>query len=332
MGTHNKIIYVLGCIVLLGCKSGKDRQYQDLKGEVFGTYYRFQIDSDVDFSKQIDSVFKAVNKAVNTYSPSSEISMLNETGIHKDPSQTLLDMLRVAQGYYKKSGGYFNPAIYPLISEWKSGFHNNAEIDTSKVKQLLNLTVFDSIITIEPNEIRLLKKGARIDLSALGEGYTLDAIASILDNQKVENFILEIGGEMQCRGKNSKRKTWLVGIEAPNFNPSSVERTVLKTVQLKNCGLSTSGSYRKFYLDSLGNKHPHIIDPVTGFPVSHRLLSASVKSTSSATADALATACMAMGYERAKIFIENTPDIEGVLIVSKPNDSLISWSSNFFFK
>ncbi|WP_335965812.1 FAD:protein FMN transferase [Galbibacter sp. PAP.153] len=322
---------IFSALFIIACQQEKSTTYQDLKGDVFGTYYHFQIDSEKDYTKQIDSVFQQVNIAANTYVAESQISILNKTGVYNNPSATFLDMLQKAKHYYTETNGYFNPAIYPLISTWKSKFENRSEIDTLKVNKLLGLTAFDSILTVETTKITFLKPNAAIDLSAMGEGYTLDALASILDKSGVKNYMLEIGGEMQCRGLNQKGKTWLIGIEAPNFDPLVKERSVISTVRLKNTGLSTSGSYRKFYYDSLGKKHAHIVNPKTGFPVEHHLLSVSIKAKSSAIADTYATACMAMGEEKSKKFIENDPEIEGYLIVANVADSTETWHSEKFF-
>ncbi|MBJ7880720.1 FAD:protein FMN transferase [Gelidibacter salicanalis] len=327
-------IYFFCVVVLLflvSCKTNNKETYKTLQGVVFGTEYNIQIDSHIDFSKQIDSVFKAVDRAANTYDKNSQISVLNRTGVYKDPSPTFVDMLKKAQYYYNQSNGYFNPAIYPLISEWKNGFENRAEIDTSKVVQLLKLTDFKNNISIEKNLIKTTETGVEIDLSALGEGYTIDAIASILNKSGVKNYMIELGGEMYAKGNNPRGKIWLIGIEKPSSTTSMSERAVINTVYLNDVGLSTSGSYRKFYSDSLGNKHSHIVDPKTGFPVSHHLLSASIKSKASTEADALATACMAMGLNKAKQFIEDKLAIEGFLIFSE-NDSLKVWSSNKFLQ
>ncbi|MEH6706202.1 MAG: FAD:protein FMN transferase [Galbibacter orientalis] len=320
-------IVLLSCFFLASCVS-KETNYKISQGDVFGTYYRLQIDSDNDFSKQIDSVFTAIDKAANSYVDHSEISSFNKTGILKKPSPTFLKMLTQAKNYYKTSNGYFSPSLYPIIKYWKEDFKNKSQIDSTTVDSLLKLTSFNNV-AFNTNEVRALKKGVKIDLSAMGEGYALDAIASILDKAEVLNYMVEIGGEMKCKGKNSANKVWQVGIENPEIPVSQRGDSLMKIVKLNHMALSTSGNYRKFYTDKSGNKYAHILDSKTGYTIKSNLLSVSLLSKSSTTADALATACMSMGIKQAMTFIEETPEIEGFLIFQKDR-KLKTWQSNNF--
>jgi len=314
----------------MSCNSKKD-SYTYNKGDVFGTYYKFQIDSEKDFSKEIDCVFKAIDKAVNSYVDYSEITNFNKNGITVKPSATFLDMLEKAKKYHQISNGYFEPTLLPLIKNWGSSLKNKEQMDSTKVDSLMKFVSFKDLIKFNSAEVKALKQGVEIDLSAMGEGYALDAIASILNKSGVNNYMIEIGGEMTCKGVNAKGKVWQIGIENPTVSIEKRETSLMKRVELKNKGISTSGNYRKFYTDSLGNRYSHIIDAKMGYPVKHNLLSASIISNSSTEADALATACMSMGTEKAKRFIENSPDIEGFLIYSE-DKNLKSWQSSGFTK
>lgn len=322
-----RAIITLGCFVFISCNS-KRSNFRIIQGEVFGTYYRFQIDSYKDFSKQIDSTFTAIDIAANSYVKHSEISAFNKTGILKKPSPTFLNMLTQAKKYHQISNGYFSPSLYPLIKLWGKDLKNKSQIDAVTVDSILKLTSFNNLI-FDVNVVSALKKGVEIDLSAMGEGYALDAIASILDNAKVSNYMVEVGGEMKCKGNNPKGKTWQVGIENPLIPVSQRGDSLMKIVKLKNKALSTSGNYRKFHKDKLGNKYAHIIDSKTGYTIKSSLLSVSILSQSSTKADALATACMSMGTEEAMTFIEQTQDIEGFLIFQE-DGKLKTWQSSNF--
>ncbi|MBD0833653.1 FAD:protein FMN transferase [Aestuariibaculum sediminum] len=295
---------------------------------MFGTYYRFQIDSNKDFSKQIDSIFTEIDKAANSYVERSEISAFNKKGILKKPSLTFLNMLTQAKKYNQISNGYFSPSLYPLIKFWSKDLENKSKIDSVAIDSILKLTSFNNLV-FDVNMVSALKKGVEIDLSAMGEGYALDAIASILDKAKVSNYMVEVGGEMKCKGNNPNGKTWQVGIENPLIPVSQRGDSLMKIVKLKNKALSTSGNYRKFYKDKLGNKYAHIIDSKTGYTIKCSLLSVSILSQSSTKADALATACMSMGIDKAMTFIEQTQDIEGFLIFQK-DGKLKTWQSSNF--
>lgn len=323
------ILFSFTSLFLLTSCNSNEKTYNYSQGEVFGTYYRFQIDSDKDYSKQIDSVFIAIDKAVNSYVVYSEISTFNKRGFLLSPSPTFIDMLQKAETYHHLSNGYFDPTLYPLINAWGFGLTNKEKMDSAKVDSLIKLVSFKKLLAIDSTELRVLKKGVTIDLNAMGEGYALDAITSILDQSGVNNYMVEIGGEMKCKGLNQNGNIWQIGIENPTVSIDERGTSLMKVVKLKNVGISTSGNYRKFYTDRSGNRYSHIIDAKTGYPVQHNLLSASIISTSATKADALATACMSMGTEKAKYLIENEPDIEGFLIYSDGNN-LKSWQSSRF--
>ena len=328
---HFKLYLFFCTLFLLSSCDPSEEKYNYSQGEVFGTYYRFQIDSDKDYSKQIDSIFNAIDKAVNSYVEYSEISKFNKEGFLLSPSPTFIEMLQKAKKYHNLSNGYFDPTLSSLINNWGFGFKNKEKMDSIKVDSLLKLVSFKKLLVIDTAKVKVLKKGVTIDLNAMGEGYALDAISSILDQSGVNNYMVEIGGEMKCKGLNQNGNIWKIGIENPTVSIDERGTSLMKIVKLKNVGISTSGNYRKFYTDSLGNKYSHIIDVMTGYPVQHNLLSASIISTSATKADALATACMSMGMEKAKYFIENDPDMEGFLIYSDDNN-LKSWQSSSFSK
>lgn len=322
-----KFIIFWVCLILTSCKDGK-QNFIIMQGDIFGTYYRFQIDSDKNFSKQIDSVFTAINDAANVYSEHSEISQFNKTGHLENPSSTFFNMLSQAKKYHLLSNGYYSPSLNPIIKYWSHDLNNNVRIDSMAVDSLLKLSLLHNL-DVNPNKITALKKGVEINLNAISEGYTIDAITSILDKAKVYNYMIEIGGEMKCKGKNINKKSWKVGIENPETSISQRGDTFIKIVELSNMALSTAGNYRKFYTDKLGNKYAHILDSKTGYTIKSSLRSVSILSNSSIAADAFATACMGMGTEQAMLFILNNPNIEGFLIFQE-DGKLKTWQSNTF--
>lgn len=324
-----KIIFFIISFSFLGCNKGGE--YKIYEGKVFGTYYKFQIDSNKDFQKSIDSVFLAINQAANSYTETSEISKFNISGELLKPSTTFLQMLDSAKTFYQVTNQYFNPALYPLINEWGFGAKGQSTIDSVRVDSLLKITDFKNVILFDSNKVKALQKGAMLDLNGLGEGYALDQIGKILDRGNVQNYMIEIGGEMKCRGINNKLEVWKVGIEDPTVSIQERGTSLMTIVKLDNQSISTSGSYRKFYTDSLGNKYSHIISPINGYPINHNLLSVSIISTSATQSDAIATACMAMGTEKAISFIESMPHLNGYLIYDQKGE-LKKWQSANFPK
>jgi thiamine biosynthesis lipoprotein len=311
----------------VGCNHKK--AYNVYQGEVFGTYYRFQVDSSKDFGPDIDSIFLAIDQAANSYNNTSEISIFNREGELNNPSATMVQMLDSAKKYHTLTDHYFNPALYPLIQAWGKSLDNRSSLDSTKIDSLLKLIDFGGSIKSDHTKLQAKHPGAMMDLSGLGEGFALDRIAQTLDNNDVKNYMVEIGGEMKCKGVNGNSDIWRIGIENPNVSIDERGSSLMKIVKLDHSAISTSGSYRKFYTDSSGNKYPHIIDPKSGYPVSHNLLSVSIISESSTEADAIATACMAMGTEKAKTFLGLVPHLAGFLIFDE-NGALKTWQTSNF--
>jgi len=322
-------------LLVVGCKEDqekKDRTYTHYEGAVFGTYYRIKIDSKNDFKVKIDSIFNAINTAVNSYVGQSEITTFNSTGILENPSATFLSMLKQAQHFQQVTNGYFEPALYPIIKAWK--FEQGGakmQIDSLELNNLLHLLPMEQSILISDTLIKAKKEGAKIDLSAMGEGYAIEGIHQVLMEAQVANYMIEIGGEIFARGQNEKGKTWTIGIEDPSKASSNSYDNIITKIQLNDQGISTSGSYRKFYADSQGNKYPHIINPKTGYPVKHHMVSVSIKAASPLIADIYATACMAMGTEKAKAFVAADSDVEAFMAYYV-KDSLKTWNSPNFYK
>ena len=334
----NRNLSVLFILLMLctisSCKKetpAQSKAYKIYQGKVFGTYYRIQMDSEYDFSTQIDSVFQAVNVASNVYDETSQLSIFNKTGTLSQPSPTLIEMLDLGKQYYEQTNHYFNPALSPIISKWGFGFQNAETINEEQVNKLLPITDYANVYQYnkENDELMATTKGVMLDLNGLAEGYTIDAITKLAEQQQVANYLIEIGGEMKAKGVNQTGKIWNVGVESPNNTTNKQGLEVITTLHLNNKAMSSSGSYRKFYTDEQGNKHPHIIHPKTGFPVRHQLLSVTLTSKKAINADALATACMAMGPELAKEFIATTNSIEGFLILNQ-NGEFVTWQSEGF--
>ncbi|TDN94977.1 ApbE family protein [Salegentibacter sp. 24] len=167
-------------------------------------------------------------------------------------------------------------------------------------------------------------------LRAIGEGYYINKIADFLNDKGVENYKVELGGEVKTRGYNGTGKLWKIGIENPYFSMGKEKDRFIHIITLKNTAISTSGSYRKFYLDSSGKRRPHIINPETGSPVDHSLLSVSIKCKNAEKADAMATACMVLGQKTAMEPIAEDREVEGLLIYDDNYNSLRLWKSEGF--
>lgn len=325
-----KLIYsilLLGVFVYIYFQTSQKQPYTELKGITMGTYYSIVYGSKENFQHEIDSILVHYSAAANSYDPSSEISEFNKTGkiVYKSPY--LFAMLTKARKVNHVTQGAFEPTLMPLINAWGFGFSNRMEMDSAKVDSLLSLVSF-SYVRFDENKAVALKEGVMLDLSALGEGFGIDLIGGFLDKKGIENYKVEIGGEMLCKGLSPSDRLWRIGIENPKY-ASSGENRLMTIVELKNEALSTSGSYRKYFVDSTGRKQPHIISPITGYPVQHGLLSATIKAKDCVTADAFATSCMVLGLDKAKKLIKRRDDLEAYFIYNREG-KLETWKSDGF--
>ncbi|WP_209331441.1 FAD:protein FMN transferase [Lunatimonas salinarum] len=311
-------------LLLLFLNSLKDPEhsYILLEGEALGTYYQIHYQGENNLAPQVKSFFEDFNQSANTYVPDSEISIFNKNGlVDLGPNSFLPEMLTLSQLYLDKTNGAIDPTMMPLINAWGFGFSNKATMNQLMVDSLLTLV---SIQNVEIEQNRLISKipGAMLDFSAMGEGFAIDKLSEILISNGVENFKVEIGGEMRCKGLNPTGEIWRIGIESPY--PTGPK--LLHITLLDDQALSTSGNYRKYYIDEMGKKRVHIIDPKSGYPVSHNLLSATIKAKTALEADIFATACMIWGPEKARLFIENNNSIEGFLVYEE-NSEMKTWTS-----
>jgi thiamine biosynthesis lipoprotein len=327
---YARFLALIVLLVLASCVSKPEVTFKNYEGEIFGTYYRVQVgDSDRDFQTQFDSIFAIINTASNSYIQESEVSDFNANGILVYPSFTFRDMLDSCKKYHEQSQGYFEPTLYPLIKAWGFSFEEREQMDSSKVALLKSLMGFESQLQVTDTSYAAAQSGVMLDITGLGEGYAIDKLAEVLDQAGVANYLVEIGGEMKGKGQNPTGESWTIGIEDPAQAELGVTNTMLTKVTLNRLALSSSGNYRKFYIDEQGNRRSHLIDPKTGFPVSHSMVSVSVLATSATQADALATAFMAMGPEKAKVLAESLPGVEAMFVLAEKDRLRMEFTSGF---
>ena len=272
---------------------------------------------------EVDSVLRAFNQALSTYIPDSEISELNSVGELTFRSAYFHEIMLKSKELFDKTDGTFDPTVGPLIGAWGFGPEKQIpDLDSATVDSLLSVTGFEDLSF--DMEKATLPVGYRLDFSAIAKGYAVDIVGELLEKVGIENYLVEIGGEVRCRGLNSQGKSWSLGIEDPTVALN--EQALLAIVRLKDLSLATSGNYRNYY-EKEGKIYAHIIDPRTGYNATHNLLSASVFSSDCMTADAYATAMMVLGLEGSKKLVDNE-NIEAILVYQAPDGSLKSYVSS----
>ncbi len=303
-----------------------------LTGLIFGTSYNIQFYSsgNSNYSNEIVDIFNEIDMSMSTYKKTSIISRVNNNN-----SVQLDDHFKNVFGFSKKiyeiTGGRFDPSIGLLVNYW--GFGPEKFILDSKIKPndqftyLLSKTGFNRFEIIDNKLSR--PKDSYIDFNAIAKGYAVDEVAKFLKNKQIDNYLVEIGGEINSSGINiDKNKPWLVAIDMPRFDG---DRSNYSSLELNNVSLASSGTYRKFKIDSMGNRYAHIINPLTGYPTKTNILSVTVKASSCVEADAYATAIHSMNIEEIKEFFSFNNNLSSLVIFENDKNELQELILNNFY-
>ena len=316
-----KRIGVLITIVLMYSCAGfeENRKFKTLTGYAFGTSYSISYNNtqNRDFSSQIDSIIHVVNKSLSTYLISSDISKINLGDATVIVDEMFAEVFLKSNRIYKETDGFFDPTVGVLVNAW--GFGPGDALENMSIVQIDSLMQFVGFDKVKLESNKIIKEYPEIyfDFNAIAKGYGIDMIGRFLESNNCTNYLVEIGGEVRVRGKNSKNKYWAIGLEDPNTDGS---RSVNKIVELNNQSMATSGNYRKFKLDKNGHKFVHTINAKTGYAAASDLLSATVISElDCADVDGYATAFMAMGFKKTKSFLESHPELKVHLIYVDSN-------------
>lgn len=285
--------------------------------------YNIKYLGDTNYQVAIDSLLEAFNQSLSTYIPDSEISRFNENDSLAFQSPFFYPILELSKDIHQLTEGAFDPTLGPLINAWGFGPNRNRDPENINIDSLKRLVGF-SKIRFDENKIIKEERGMSLDFSAVAKGYAVDLVSQFLEDNDVDDYMVEIGGEVRCSGQNPSGKIWRIGIENPTVAPG--EQELFATTVVENRSLATSGNYRNFY-EVDGKKYAHTISPFTGAPVEHSLLSASVFSVSCMAADALATGFMVLGLEKSIEIVENSRDIEAYLIYADEDGTLQTYSS-----
>lgn len=303
-------------------------EYAELNGLTQGTTYHIVVEKipglDVMTLRQdIEILFTEIDNSLSVYNDSSVISAINAN--RSDLTDTLFrEVFRDAVEVSEESGGLFDITIGPLVKSWGFGPDAMKRFNPSMLDSLLALVGMDKV-RLEGDRIIKADPDMFIDVNAIAQGYTVDLVADLIVSRGIKQCLAEVGGEVRTVG-DKNGMGWKVGIDTPadgNYTPGA---DIQARIRLDDRALATSGNYRKFFVEN-GVKYSHTIDPRTGYPVKHTLLSATIIAPTGAVADAWATACMVGGKDKAIAFIEKYDFLEGYLIWSDEKGMMRSWIS-----
>ena len=329
------IIFLIISTLILSCS--EDKKYNiELKGNTMGTYYLVSlVDVPKNLSKkeieiEIKNTLLEANKILSNWDKSSEISKLNNNKTIKpiQISNELFDVVSEANSINIKSNGYFDITLDPLIELWGFGYSKGKIIDRvpskDKIRDTLTLVNQNLLLEINSNNQLIKKnKNVRLNLSAIGKGYGIDLIGKKLDYLNINNYIIDIGGDIFAKGHNKNNKDWVVGIENPKLN----EKLIKEIVNVSNKGVATSGEYKNYFSKD-GTKYSHIINPKNGMPITHSTKSVTVVDKNAMSADGWATALIAMGSEVGLKVAEK--EKIAVMFIDQVEDKLLKIKSSEF--
>lgn len=335
------LFLVMSLLLLMLASCGPKDRYIVITGFAQGGTYTVKLNLDgnsgrirvppAEIKDSIDAVLGRIDRSLSGYNRNSVLSRFN-AGESVIPDDIFRDMYEKSYDIYIKTDGVVDVASAPLFDIWGFGFSNNSFPSDEKVKEVLETSGMknlhrDIMKYMDASSVRPV-----LNFNAVAQGYSCDLVAAYLYSIGVKDMLVDIG-EFFCDGRNPSGKPWTIGIDRPvdgNNVPGAELQGVFRAPEGPH-GIVTSGNYRKFYVRD-GKKYAHTIDPRTGYPVSHSLLSATVVAKDAMTADAYATWCMVVGLEQSKDFLETTPGFEGCLIYDDNGEMRVWCSSGFILE
>ena len=325
------VILVSLCLYLVACQGGRNSDkpeslgsiVEDIEGYALGTSYtiKYVVDTPVNYQAEISELMNDFENSMSPFRPQSVISRINKNDSTVFPDQYFTDCFNEAEIVSERTNGAFDITVAPLVNAWGFGFEKSGEVTDSVIAQIKQHVGYKKIHLVDG---KLMKDDSLImlDGSAIAKGQCVDVVCLFFENKGIENYMVEIGGEVRAKGMKPGQKNWIIGIDKPIDNSNVYDRELQEMIVLKNSAVATSGNYRQFYLKD-GVKYSHTIDPVSGYPVSHNLLSVSVLTDNCMTADAYATAFMVLGYEKSLKIVEANPKLDAYFILAGNNENYI---------
>lgn len=321
------LLLIAGTVyVVIGNKNGQtelsNSEYKKCEGNVFGTIYHITYNYNSDLQDSIETVLQEVDNSLSPFNPKSVITAINNNSC-TDTNEQFREVFNLAKHVSKETDGAFDITVAPLVNAWGFGFKNKEKVTKELVANLLTHVGIDKV-RLDNNRIVKTDTATMLDCSAIAKGYGVDAVGKYFESKGINNYMVEIGGEVRLRGINSKGNNWNIGIVKPDPDPLGEQQEIEQILSLTDISMATSGNYRNFYVE--GNKrYAHTIDPRTGYPVQHNILSSTVIAKNCATADAYATAFMVLGLSKAQKVLKHHPELKAYFIYSDKKGNNATW-------
>ena len=316
------LFLIVGSIYII--RQQNTMPYQHNTGQIFGTTYHITYQSEKDLHREILQRLQLVDQTFSTFNDESIISKINRNEPVK-LNQMFIEVFDLAKTVSKDTHGAFDITVAPLVNVWGFGFKSGTPPTKAVIDSLRQLTGYEKVKLIG-SKVRKQDPRIMLDCSAIAKGYGSDVVAQYLRSRDVENFMIEIGGEIVVQGNSDKRLPWKIGVTKPTDDSTQTNNELQTVLNLSNTAMVTSGNYRRFYYKN-GKKYAHTIDPKTGYPVQHNILSATVLANTCAKADAYATSFMVLGLEKTQQVLQHHPDLMVYLIYADGQGKNKVWYS-----
>ena len=317
--------------VLISCTKKEDvRKDYQLRGGVFGTSYNIKyLQGTKNYQKEIDSLFKVINNSLSTYISTSDISRINAGDTTVQVDNYFLEVFKKSKRIHKETDGFFDPTVGNLVNAWGFGPKKEKQnLTKDQIETQLKYVGLDKV-TVRKNNVFKKYPEIYLDFNSIAKGYGIDVIGRFLEEKNIENYLVEIGGEIRTKGTKPNEIPWTIKVVDPLENGID---DGYKIINLSDKSMATSGNYLKYRISENGKKYVHTVNPKTGEALENNMLSASVIATiDCADVDAYATAFMAMGLEKTLIFLESHKEIKVILLYVNEDNELQEYT-NYHFK
>lgn len=316
------VLLIVGTVLII--RQQQSTPYQKNAGLIFGTTYSVTYQCGEDLQEEIEAELKKVDDEFSMFNSQSIVARLNN-GDQPELSNDFIDVFKLARQVSEDTNGAFDITVAPLVNAWGFGFKHEQMPSKEQVDSLRELIGY-RYVTLKDKTITMQKPGMMLDFSAIAKGYGVDVVARLLERHDIKNYMVEIGGEITTRGINPERVPWRIGVNKPSEDALNENHELQTILNVTDKSMATSGNYRNFYVKG-GKKYAHTIDPKTGYPVQHSLLSATVLTDRCAKADAYATSFMVLGMDGAKQILERHKELMAYLIYTDNKGNLSVWYS-----
>lgn len=316
------ILLIVGTVLII--RQQRNTPYQTNKGFIFGTVFTITYQYEKNLNDEILAVLNEVDNSLSPFNKNSIITKINEN-IPVTPDKMFVEVFQLAKQISTETNGAFDITVAPMVNVWGFGFKNGTSPTKEVIDSIKGIVGFEKV---NYKDGKVLKQDPRItlDCSAIAKGYGCDMVARLFRQKDIKNFMIEIGGEVVTSGISEKRIPWKIGVTKPTDDSLSTNQELQTVLNITDMAMATSGNYRNFYYKN-GKKYAHTINPKTGYPVQHNILSATVLAPNCATADAYATSFMVLGMEKAKQILEKHPELMAYFIFSDPKGRNAVWYS-----